>query len=166
MLLDITSSPAEHRDSSAPVSYVSSPSIQQNTMTTRTYRNEKLIREQSRTFKELTYAGKNTDGGSLTLYWFPVTEPHIMYEPPHSHDHDMFAFMLGSDPLNVSEFDAELDMWLGEEGEKHTVDSIALVHHPKGLVHRHVDFQIVNKPFMEIHVFISPEYLKARTLER
>ncbi|MBN1189401.1 MAG: hypothetical protein JXA46_06605 [Dehalococcoidales bacterium] len=83
----------------------------------------------------------------------------------YSHDHDMLALFLGGDPLKVGEFDAELDMWLGEEGEKHTVKSASAVYHPKGLVHRHVDFQKVGKPFQEIHVFISPEYLKAHTLE-
>jgi len=145
--------------------YITAPSIGLHDMVTRTYRDEKLIREQKMIFKELVYAGKDAAGGGLTLFWFPVAEPHIMYEPPHSHDHSMLAIFLGGNPLNVGEFGAELDMWLGEEGEKHTVRSTSAVYHPSGLVHRHVDFQKVDKPFQEIHIFRSPEYIKARTLE-
>jgi len=166
MLLDITSTSEDNQKGKPDyIQYITAPSIKLHTMVTKTYRDDKLIREQTRRFKELTYAGKDVGGGSLTLYWFPVTEPHIMYEPPHSHDHDMFAFFLGGDPMNVGEFDAELDMWLGEEAEKHSINSASVVHHPKGLIHRHVDFQRVDKPFMEIHIFMSPEYQKARTLE-
>lgn len=166
MLLEITSTEsAQKGDKAGDISYINAPAIKPTETVTRTYRNDKLIREQKRSYKELTYTGKDVNGGSLTLYWFPVTEPHIMYEPPHSHDHDMLALFLGGDPSNVGEFKAELDMWLGEEGEKHSITSTAIVHHPKGLVHRHVDFQRVDKPFMEIHIFMAPEYQKARTLK-
>jgi hypothetical protein len=166
MLLDIISTQEyTKKEISGCAKYITAPLIGAHNEVTRTYRDEKLIREQKRSFKELKYSGKEAAGGGLTLNWFPVSEPHIMYEIPHSHDHDMLGLFMGGNPLNVGEFEAELDMWLGEEGEKHTLKSTSAVYHPKGLIHRQVDFQKVDKPFQELHIFMAPEYLKARTLE-
>ena len=67
--------------------------------------------------------------------------------------------------MDIREFDAEIDMWLGEEAEKHTINSTSVIHVPKGLVHRRIDFRRIDKPITFLNLFASPEYLKARTLE-
>ena len=158
MMLDITSTQMYPQKKISDYSkYITPPSIGTHHDVIKTYHDDKLTREQKWSYKELKYSGKEASGGGLTLGWFPVVEPHIMYEVPHSHDFDMLALFLGSNPLNVGEFDAELDMWLGEEGEKYSVISTSAVYHPKGLIHRQVDFQRVDKPFQEFHVFMAPE---------
>jgi hypothetical protein len=158
MMLNITSTQKYARkEISDYAKLITAPSITMHTDVIRTYRDDKLMREQKWKFKELKYSGKEASGGGLTLGWFPVVEPHIMHEVPHSHDFDMLALFLGGNPLNVSEFDAELDMWLGQEGEKYSVISTSAVFHPKGLIHRQVDFQRIDKPFQEFHVFMAPE---------
>ncbi len=163
MMLNITSTHKYPLKETADYArYITAPSINVHTDVIRTYHDDKLTKEQKWTYKELKYSGKEASGGGLTLGWFPVLEPHIMHEIPHSHDHDMLALFLGGNPGNVAEFDAELDMWLGEEGEKHSVTSTSAVYHPKGLIHRQVDFQRVDKPFQEFHIFMAPEYLKAK----
>jgi hypothetical protein len=162
MLLDITSTQEYTRKEISDYSkYITPPEINAHVAVVRTYRDDKLVKEQKRSYKELKYVGKDASGGGLTLGWFPVTEPHVMHEIPHSHDHDMLALFLGGNPLNIKEFNASLDMWIGEEGERHTVTSTSGVYHPRGLIHRQVDFQIVDKPFQEFHIFMSPEYVKA-----
>jgi hypothetical protein len=162
MMLNITSMQKYSRPDVTDYSkYITAPTIGLHNEVIMTYRDGKLAKEQKWSYKRLNYSGKETTGGGLTLGWFPVLEPHVMHEVPHSHDHDMLALFLGGDPLNVAEFDAELDMWLGEEGEKHSVTSTSAVYHPKGLIHRQVDFQRVDKPFQEFHLWMTPEYRKA-----
>jgi len=158
MMLEITSTQIYPRKNISDYSeYITAPKIRTHHDVVKTYHDDKLIKEQGWSYKELSYSGKEAAGGALTLGWFPVVEPHIMHEVPHSHDFDMLALFLGGNPVNVVEFDAELDMWIGEEAEKHSVKSTSAVYHPKGLVHRHVDFQRVDKPFQEFHVFMAPE---------
>ena len=158
MMLNIASNQTSPRQEISDYArLITAPTIGVHHDVIRTYHDDKLTKEQKWSYKELKYSGKDAGGGALTLGWFPVVEPHIMHEVPHSHDFDMLALFLGSNPLNVAEFDAELDMWLGEEGEKHSVTSTSAVYHPKGLVHRQVDFQRIDKPFQEFHVFMAPE---------
>jgi hypothetical protein len=158
MMLNITSTQMYPRKEISDYGkYITAPAIETHIDVIRTYHDDKLTKEQKWSYKGLSYKGKEAAGGGLTLGWFPVVEPHIMHEVPHSHDFDMLALFLGSNPLNVGEFDAELDMWLGEEGEKYSVTSTSAVYHPKGLIHRQVDFQRIDKPFQEFHVFMAPE---------
>jgi hypothetical protein len=158
MMLDITSTQKYPRQVVTDYSkYITAPTIGVHNDVIQTYHDGKLTKEQKWSYKDLKYSGKDATGGGLTLGWFPVVEPHIMHEVPHSHDFDMLALFLGGNPLNVAEFDAELDMWIGEEGEKHSVTSTSAVYHPKGLIHRQVDFQRVDKPFQEFHIFMAPE---------
>jgi hypothetical protein len=166
MMLDITSTQEYPQQKINDYSkYITAPDIGTHTEVTRTIIDgNRVINEQTRTYKRLSYKGNEATGGGLTLNWYPISEPHVMVEPPHSHDHDMMGLALGGNPLNIAEFDAEFDMWLGEEGEKHTINSVFAVYHPKGLVHRSVDYQKVDKPFQTIHIFMTPEYVKARTL--
>jgi hypothetical protein len=70
----------------------------------------------------------------------------------------MWIIYLGGDPMNVEEFDAEIELQWGEEREKVTIDSACVVHKPGGLIHSSVDHRRVGKPYMEIMVFISPNY--------
>jgi len=164
MMLDITSTQMyPQKKISDYAKYITAPSIGTHHDVIKTYHDDKLTKEQKWSYKELHYSGKEAAGGGLTLGWFPVVEPHIMHEVPHSHDFDMLALFLGSNPLNVREFDAELDMWLGEEGEKYSVTSTSAVYHPKGLIHRQVDFQRIDKPFQEFHVFMAPEHTVIET---
>ena len=158
MMLNIASTQSHPRqEKSDYAKYITAPAIDAHIDMIQTYHDGKLSKEQKYSYKGLSYKGKEAAGGGLTLGWFPVVAPHIMYEDPHSHDFDMLALFLGGDPLNVSEFDAELDMWLGAEAEKYSVTSTSAVYHPKGLIHRQVDFQRVGKPFQEFHVFMAPE---------
>jgi hypothetical protein len=158
MMLNITSTQMKPgKEISDYGKYITAPPIETHTDVIRTYHDDKMTKEQKWSYKGLSYKGKEAAGGGLTLGWFPVVEPHIMHEVPHSHDFDMLALFLGGNPMNVGEFAAELDMWLGEEGEKYSVTSTSAVYHPKGLIHRQVDFQRIDKPFQEFHVFMAPE---------
>lgn len=84
----------------------------------------------------------------------PVSFPH----PAHAHDGDEIFFIFGSNPLNYYDFDAEIEVHFGEEGEKHIIDSTCVLYMPKGLVHGPIAITKVNKPFQWMHVLFSSKY--------
>jgi hypothetical protein len=87
-----------------------------------------------------------------------ITQPLSFPHPPHAHDADEIFFIFGSDPRNYYDFDAEIEIYLGEEREKHIVNSTSIVYIPKGLVHAPIAIKKVNKPIQWMHVLFTPKY--------
>jgi hypothetical protein len=94
--------------------------------------------------------------------WFvlPVMEPRMMGEKPHKHDFPQFFCYLGSNPKNLAEFDAEIEVYLGEEGEKHVITSPTVLYISPGLVHCPMIYKKVNKPVLHLDIYFSPAYAR------
>jgi hypothetical protein len=84
----------------------------------------------------------------------PIAFPH----PAHAHDADEIFFIFGSDPKNYYDFDAEIEVHMGEEREKHIVNSTSIIYMPKGFVHGPIAITKVNKPFQWMHVLFTSKY--------
>jgi len=87
-----------------------------------------------------------------------ISEPISFPHPAHAHDADEIFFIFGSNPQNYYDFDAEIEISLGEEGEKHIINSTSIVYIPKGLVHAPIVIKRVNKPIQWMHVLFTPKY--------
>ncbi len=87
-----------------------------------------------------------------------ITEPYLLPDPPHKHDFDEYLFFIGSNPLNLGEFDAEIEIALGEEWEVHIINSTSIIYIPKGLQHCPVNIKRVGKPFLFGHIMLSSKY--------
>ena len=73
-------------------------------------------------------------------------------EFPHTHDfHELLCF-IGGNPLDITDFGAEIELSLGEEGEVHVINSTTVVSIPPGLVHCPLIVKRCDKPvsFLEI----------------
>ncbi len=90
------------------------------------------------------------------------TGPPFQFEEPHKHDYDQFLCFLGT-PENAREFDAEVEVSLGDEGEKYLVDKTTIVHIPAGLTHCPLNFKRVDKPVLLVNITLSPKYVKKTT---
>ena len=99
-------------------------------------------------------------GVNATCILVPVTQPRLMEDKPHKHDFHQFLCFLGGNPLNIGDFGAEIEVWLGEEGEKHTITSPTIVHYPPGLVHNPLNYKKVEKPVFHLDIFFANEYIK------
>jgi hypothetical protein len=88
----------------------------------------------------------------------PVLEPRIMEEKPHKHDFHQFFCYLGSNPKNIAEFDAEIEVYLGEEGEKHVITTPTVLHVPPALIHCPMEYKKVGKPVMHLDIYFASEY--------
>lgn len=93
----------------------------------------------------------------------PVVTPMVMVDKPHYHDFDQILCFIGSDPYDMRNFGAEIELSMGEEGEKHIITSPTLVHLPKGLVHCPLEFKRVDKPVFHLELFLGSEYEKKAT---
>ncbi|MEO0251425.1 MAG: hypothetical protein ABIM44_04190 [candidate division WOR-3 bacterium] len=89
-----------------------------------------------------------------------IKEPFVMLDKPHTHEVDELLFVLGSNLANFFDFDAEIEIYLGEEQEKHLIDTTAIIYVPKGLAHGPLIIKRVGKPFLWGHILFAPTYYR------
>ncbi len=81
-------------------------------------------------------------------------------EHPHSHDfHELLCF-IGGDPTNIQDFDAEIELAIGEEQEKHLITSTTVISIPPGLVHCPLIVNRVGKPVVFLEVSLVRKWDK------
>jgi hypothetical protein len=100
---------------------------------------------------------RNCNGANFSLGWSFLTEPFLMVGEAHKHDFDQIICFLGGNPMNIKDFDAEVELYLGEEKEKYIIDSSSFVYVPKGMMHCPLNVKRVTKPIMFIDVVLAPE---------
>jgi hypothetical protein len=91
---------------------------------------------------------------------FTITEPCVV-SARHAHDYDELLYFLGGNPLNFYDFGAKAEILLGEEDEKHIIDTTTIIYVPKGLMHCPIDFVSVPKPVMFMHICASSAYQRS-----
>ena len=79
-------------------------------------------------------------------------------EPAESevHDYDRVMLWMGTDMNDPGEFGAEVELWLGEEGEKHMIASSTAVLVPKGLPHLPANVTRMDKRFIHMTISLAP----------
>lgn len=110
--------------------------------------------------------GVKLDGADLGLdvcieygtYWHGGTMGKGL--GPHTHDFDQVLYWFGADPDDMGELGAEVELFLGEEKEKHMITSTTAVHIPKGLPHGPANIVRMDDRFCFMSVSCSAEYRK------
>ena len=92
------------------------------------------------------------------MEWKFVTAPGVVMDTPHRHDFDEFLVFLSCTPDDELNFDAEIELGLGPDGETQTITAPAIVCLPEGLVHGPLAFKRVGKPVLFSHIYTSPDY--------
>lgn len=98
-------------------------------------------------------------GISPRITWKYVSQPAVMKEEPHSHDFEEWMIFLPNNASEPQDFNAEIEISFGEEGETHKIDTSAVVFIPKGLAHSGVTFKKVGKPVMYATIYLAPDYI-------
>lgn len=88
---------------------------------------------------------------------------HCIFEPiefdrPHGHEFTELICFLGSDPADIRNLEAEVEICLGEEQEKHIIDTAAVVSIPAGLIHCPLTIKNVKKPIIFLEISLTPKY--------
>ena len=95
-------------------------------------------------------------GATATIGWQVFKAP-VCWETPHIHKYDEFLIFLGAEPPDLCKsFDAEVDLWMGEEMEKHTITSTTVVFIPKGMQHAPLNFRAIRKPILFHALYLGP----------
>jgi hypothetical protein len=100
-------------------------------------------------------AAYGVDAGWIVV---PVLEPRMFQAEPHKHNFPQFFCFLGSDPKDIRKFDAEIEVYLGEEGEKHVITSPTVLYVPPGLMHCPMEYKRVGKPVIHLDIFFGAKY--------
>ena len=79
------------------------------------------------------------------------TKPHLMVSTTHVHDCDEYLFFLGTNFEDMNDFDAEVELYMGEEGEKHIITVPTIVYVPARMIHCPLNFTRINKPVFFFH---------------
>ena len=106
-------------------------------------------------------AHKGETNANFTFSLNYMTEPYTEVYP-HTHpSHEMLCFV-GGNPENMNEFDAEIELCMGEEVEPYIITEPTLVSLPPGVIHGPLTFKRVGKPvfFLEVSLFSKGVYDK------
>ena len=101
---------------------------------------------------------KDGRGTNLTVSRSWITQPFCMIKEPHQHNRDQFLIFMGGNPMDVRDFGAEVELFLGEEGERHIIDCPALVHIPAGLLHGPLEYKRIDKPIVFLDIYLASTY--------
>jgi hypothetical protein len=108
----------------------------------------------------IRFEGGRDFGSNLAVTYVAITKPEVLEELPHSHDFDMYYSFISLHPNCLHELGAEIEMSLGEEGEKHIINTPTSIYIPKGLAHNPMKVTKVDVPFLLVHIFMTPRYSK------
>jgi hypothetical protein len=96
-------------------------------------------------------------GSNFQIRFTHVSVPFQGKEDAHKHDFaEVFIFVPCSEDLRA--YDAETELYLGEEGDKIIINQTTAVHIPAGLVHCPIIHKRVGIPFFFVNCPITPEY--------
>jgi hypothetical protein len=104
------------------------------------------------------HLGDKWGGGHLSIDTIYVTHPHVMISQPHKHEFPQYLSFFSANPKDAKDFDAEIEITLGEEQEKHIIKSPSSVYVPIGLLHGPINFAKINKPLLFIDIAVTGKY--------
>ena len=99
-------------------------------------------------------------GRHITIDTVFITKPQQMISQPHKHDFPQYLHFFSANSHDASVFDAEIEVCLGEEQEKHIVNSPTAIYIPAGLYHGPINLTKVNKPVLFVDIAVTGEYTR------
>ena len=98
---------------------------------------------------------KDAADSHLAIGFAYITEPDSLGGDTHQHPFDQWIFLIGADGKNFLEFDADAEMFLGDEYKKVNYSCYFFV--PKGTPHCPLVIKRVGKPIIFIDARITKE---------
>ncbi len=97
-------------------------------------------------------------GAKLNMDLRVVRKPYMYHDATHKHNFTEFYFFFGSNPMDMKEFDAEVEFCFGKEKEKYVISGPTIVAVPPGVFHFPLNFNKVNKPIYFLEVSLTSRY--------
>jgi hypothetical protein len=93
----------------------------------------------------------------VSIGYHCVTKP-ILFGETHTHNNAEILCFIGGNPLDITDFGAEVEMTLGAEHEKHIITQTACVSIPANLPHCPLNIKKVDKPIVFLEISLTPSY--------
>ncbi len=98
-------------------------------------------------------------GAGINLGFRYYVKPYKMELQSHHHDVDEYLFFLGARlPDLTADFDAEIEIFLGPEYERHIITKPSILYIPRGFEHNPMDIKRVGKPLLFIPLLLAPYF--------
>ncbi|MBN1903912.1 MAG: hypothetical protein JW927_02335 [Deltaproteobacteria bacterium] len=94
----------------------------------------------------------------INFNFVSILSPHVLADPPHNHNCDEYLFFIPASSENWPELGAEAEIAMGEEWEKHTINTAAIICLPAGVQHAPIFMKKVDKPFYFGHCLLADSY--------
>ena len=105
----------------------------------------------------LVIGERHFDGSHFSMGWSYITEPFLMVDEAHFHDYEQYIGFIGGDLTDMKDFNAEIELYFGDEGTRQVIDTTSIIYVPKGLVHGPLNITRVTKPFLFIDIVLGPK---------
>jgi hypothetical protein len=97
---------------------------------------------------------KGVEGARCNFaFSYILTAPYMFPETPHTHENDEFLFFVSTDPNDMKNLGATVEIAFGEEWEKCTITTSSVIYFPKGLQHCPIFVKKLDRPFLFGHVW-------------
>jgi hypothetical protein len=96
--------------------------------------------------------------GDFSMACVYMKSPEMGTTESHQHDFAQYLCFFSTNSNEAKDFDTEIELSLGEEMEKHLINSPTIVYVSPGLFHGPLNFIRVNKPVMFVDIAMSARY--------
>jgi hypothetical protein len=98
-------------------------------------------------------------GAGINMGFRYYVKPFKMELQSHHHDVDEYLFFLGAQlPDLTANFDAEIEIFLGPEYERHIITKPCILYIPRGFEHNPMDIKRVGKPLLFMPLHLAPYF--------
>ncbi len=98
-------------------------------------------------------------GVGMNMGWQLFVKPMRLERTFHKHDVDEYLIFLGAElPNLIDSFDGEIELFLGEELEKHVITKATILFIPRGLQHCPLEIKALRKPMMFSALMLAPYF--------
>jgi hypothetical protein len=98
-------------------------------------------------------------GAKINMGWQLFLKPYKLELESHHHDTDEYLIFLGGTTTDlVGSFDAEIELFLGKEYEKHTITKATILYIPAGLEHNPLHIKRLGKPMLFSALHLAPYF--------
>ncbi len=98
---------------------------------------------------------KDIPDSNLAVGFAYVTKPESLGGPSHQHPFDQYIFLIGGDPKNFLDFDADIEFEL--DGKVIKINYPCYTFIPKGMYHCPLVVKRINKPLIFIDARLTKE---------
>ena len=87
-----------------------------------------------------------------------INDTQYKHPEPHTHDFDELLGFVGGNPLDITDFPAEIHFCLGEEQEEHIITEPSMISIPAGLVHCPLTVTRCDKPIVMLEISLTNHF--------